>query len=69
MIEIYKDVIANKLDELSDVGILWKKYREGGEKPTIIRKAMIDGAREITMLETSEKKEWLDELKRTKDNS
>jgi len=49
-IEVVKDVIAEKLDELSDIGEYWKKNREKGRKPNAIRAAMLMLINEIKLL-------------------
>lgn len=49
-IKIYKDEIAEKLDELSDLSEYWKKNREKGRTPNGVRVGMLALVQEINML-------------------
>jgi hypothetical protein len=49
-IEIYTDDVADKLDELADISVCWKKYREAGRMPPSIRMVMIETSKEIVAL-------------------
>ena len=49
-IKVFKDEIAERLDELSDIGEYWKKHRERGRMPTAVRAAMISLCGEIKVL-------------------
>lgn len=49
-IEIVRDDIAEKLDEMSDLCEHWKLNRERGRNPTAIRAALLMLAEECTIL-------------------
>lgn len=49
-IEIVRDDIAEKLDEMSDLCEHWKRNRERGRNPTAIRAALLMLAEECTIL-------------------
>ena len=53
-IELHKDTIAEKLDEMADIAEYWKKNREKGRNPNAIRAAMVMLANEIKVLADSE---------------
>lgn len=40
-VKLARDEIAEKLDEIADLGEYWKKHREKGCKPDAIRVAML----------------------------
>lgn len=50
MIELQRDEIAEKLDELADLAIVWERYRSKGRNPTAVRAALATAAHEITLL-------------------
>lgn len=49
-IEVVKDPIAERLDELADLSEYWKKNRDKGRNPQGIRLAMIHLANELVIL-------------------
>lgn len=50
MIEIHRDTIAEKLDEMADLSEHWKRNRDKGRNPNAIRTAMMMLAHEVTLL-------------------
>jgi len=48
-LKVYKDVVAEKLDEMADLCEYWKKNREKGHEPNAIRQALISISEEILM--------------------
>ena len=62
--EIRKDEIAERLDELADLGAVWNKHREAGRTPHAVRQAMITVAGEIEMLRTINEQGLLGEVRR-----
>ena len=53
-IEIVKDHLSEKLDELADLAEYWKKWRCRGGNPHGIRRAMIMLSTEVSSLYTME---------------
>lgn len=49
MIELVKDNIGEKLDELADLAEYWKKQRNEGKSPTGVRQAMLMVINEIQL--------------------
>lgn len=49
-IEIRRDLVAEKLDEMADVCEHWKRNREKGREPNAIRYALLTLAEEVTTL-------------------
>ena len=49
-IKIYKDEIAEKLDELADLGEYWKKNRDKGYQPNGVRAGMMSIISEINLI-------------------
>lgn len=40
-VEVHRDLIAEKLDEMADISEYWKKNRDKGRNPNAIRAAML----------------------------
>ena len=40
-VEVYRDLVAEKLDEMADISEYWKKNRNKGRNPNAIRAAML----------------------------
>ena len=53
-IEGYKDIVAEKLDEMADICEYWKKNREKGRTPNAIRSALVILADELVMIRAAE---------------
>lgn len=49
-IEVHKDYVAEKLDEISDICEYWKKNRDKGRMPSAIRLALLMSFRECLTL-------------------
>lgn len=49
-LQIVKDTIAEKLDEMADLCEYWKRHRGAGRNPTAVRAAMVMLASEIALL-------------------
>lgn len=49
-VEILKDEVAEKLDELADLSEYWKKHREEGITPNAMRVGMLTSIKEIMFL-------------------
>ncbi len=52
---VMKDDIAEKLDELADLSLIWAKHREAGRHPQAIRGAMLMIANELVLIEGMER--------------
>lgn len=50
-IEIHKDIIAEKIDELSDLSECWKRHRMAGRTPNSIRAAILMLIHEIKVFQ------------------
>ena len=59
--EIKKDEIAERLDELADLGAIWNKHRAAGRMPNSIRQAMMMVIDEIGILKTIDEQNLLGE--------
>ena len=55
-LKIVKDDIAEKLDELADLGVCWAKSREAGRMPSGVRAGMIQLAQEVDAIFKAEHK-------------
>lgn len=53
-IKVFKDEVAEKLDELADVCEYWKKNRDKGRNPNGIRAALLYLVSEIEMMRSME---------------
>ena len=49
-IQIYRDTLAHKLDEIAYLSEDWKRNREKGRNPIAIRIAMLMLSHEVTMI-------------------
>jgi hypothetical protein len=54
-IEICKDSVGEKLDEMADLCEYWKRNREKGRNPTAIRAALLMLSDELTLIRATEK--------------
>lgn len=54
-LDVVKDQIGDRLDELADLAELWKKWRARGGNPHGIRCAMVILSTEISILDAQEK--------------
>lgn len=50
-IEIRRDLVAEKLDEMADICEHWKRNREKGREPNAIRYALMSLAEEVITLD------------------
>jgi len=48
--EVVTDLLAERLDEIADLGEVWKKNRARGHNPVITRGAMLAAARELVAM-------------------
>jgi len=53
-IKVFKDEVAEKLDELADICEYWKKNRNKGRNPSGIRAALLYLVSEIEMMRSME---------------
>ena len=58
-IKIVKDEIAERLDELADLGEVWNKHRKAGRMPHAVRQAMITVSEEVGLMVGFEKNDPL----------
>lgn len=56
-IKIVTDQIAERLDELVDLGEIWNKHRKAKRMPRGVRQAMITVSREICFMDDLEKRQ------------
>ena len=54
-VEVYHDVVAEKLDEMADICEYWKKNRDKGRNPGAIRAALLMIAEEVRLLSEPDK--------------
>lgn len=56
-VQVSRDMVAEKLDEMADIAEYWKKNREKGRMPNAIRAAMLMLARETLAIQEMEEQE------------
>jgi len=64
-IKIVTDEIAERLDELADLGEIWNKHRKAKRMPHAVRQAMISASGEISFMIEVERKGLLGDNKKT----
>jgi hypothetical protein len=64
MIEMHRDTIAEKLDEMADLSEHWKRNRDKGRNPNAIRTAMMMLAHEVTLLAQQQDRETAEMMDR-----
>jgi len=60
-LKVYKDVVAEKLDEMADLCEYWKKNKEKGYEPKAIRQSLVMLSSELVDIISIEKLEALKE--------
>lgn len=63
-IQIHRDTITEKLDEMADISEYWKRQRDKGRNPNAIRSAMLMLAQELTMVVHQQEAETAEKLDR-----
>lgn len=56
-VEIGRDIVAGKLDEMADLCEYWKCNRKAGRDPKAIRAALLQLAEEVTLFKPKEYKQ------------
>lgn len=60
--ELHHDLIAEKLDELSDLAEYWRRHRDKGRTPNAIRSALLMLANEVVLLDQQAKDRYVKEM-------